>query len=199
MSRSSRNTLRVRLYQKEGFGHPKIGILPLSQYSASTIISKEPVKGVHIKPRWQSQYSASTIISKGASTQWSDSFLCSVSRNTLRVRLYQKQQRNNCHVREPNCYCRNTLRVRLYQKTFTIKRQSRYTFFKSQYSASTIISKACGRDGAVQYSTESCRNTLRVRLYQKSGRGRSDFLGISASRNTLRVRLYQKLWIRRFR
>ena len=111
----------------------------MSQYSASTIISnqsKELISYIHTK--FLSQYSASTIISN--LTESTVVAVVTMSRNTLRVRLYQIE--------------RDSTEVSAHKENL------------SQYSASTIISNLGGGHLTVYNKGSVSRNTLRVRLYQ---------------------------------
>ena len=85
---------------------------------------------------------------------------------------------------------RNTLRVRLYQKLAMVV-SSLMQWTKSQYSVSTIISKVRAYDLA-GFTAEADVAILREYDYIKRRRQNGGEALPGISRNTLRVRLYQK-------
>ncbi len=94
---------------------------------------------------------------------------------------------------------RNTLRVRLYQKFDAEKANDFFSLLhRSQYSASTIISKVpkvCSGDWCGEYKVAILCEYDYIKRKTVGGAGEK----VERSRNTLRVRLYQKYKVIRFR
>ena len=210
----SRNTLRVRLYQKslgdQSLPEPSHKVAILCEYDYIKRMKANHVQQVHDS---LSQYSASTIISKVTRVV---GFITPVSAWVAILCEYDyiKSKELRQHRIQPQSECRNTLRVRLYQKLslMSLNRGDTYVAILCEYDyiKSTLTTQRLSDVSAnvailCEYDYIKSapfhipgrmpgqgRNTLRVRLYQKFTEQSRGFLRLSFCRNTLRVRLYQK-------